>query len=547
MVTRAVVAFVAVSFGTIIGYDLSAQSSDDSKQRGTVYLHETFDNFQIDVVPEAEQLHRVDKVTIVDSGGRVGSGKAAHFNDSDTSLGGAMEYNVGTTPLGNMFVEFDARNNAPKKGDESSTVIFAVGSWGPGKSLVLNSKAKRAFGFELYQRKYIKLRVGNDVVSQVNYDPTVPFNVKIWLNDHDENSHSYMRPDNGKAATLNPDSVVVWVNNSLFGKLKATGCPMHRSVTKGNAVLGRVGFSSSSTKVADFLFDNLHVEDPTADPMKSSPEKSNPNAAVPDSAGESTPDRLPGAETMSYRQGENAMNLFIFKPEGWKAGDKRSAFIYFFGGGWTKGTPRKSASTAAWAARNGMVGIAPDYRTKNRFGTSPHASVDDARAAFQWVIEHAEELGIDPNRVAVGGTSAGGHVALWTAIEKSPPGSDPATSPTTKPAAIFLSSAVTDTSQETGYTPKRFGNDALELSPVHQLDAKMPPLVMFHAAYDELVHYSTAVALHHKLKSNGNKSELITVPVGGHGYSSENPDWKPKVRTKMEELFEREGLLPAVR
>jgi len=194
-----------------------------------------------------------------------------------------------------------------------------------------------------------------------------------------------------------------------------------------------------------------------------------------------------------------------------------------------------------------MVGIAPDYRTKSRFDTSPLASVDDGRAAFAWVVEHADELGIDPARVAVGGNSAGGHVALWTAIEKAPPGSDPATSPKSKPAAVFLKSAVTDTSPETGYTPARFGDDAAALSPVHHLDAKMPPVLLIHAANDELVHYRTAVALYNQLDSAGNKCELVTVPVGGHGFTSDSSVWKSKVASKMKDLFSREGLLPAVR
>ncbi len=194
-----------------------------------------------------------------------------------------------------------------------------------------------------------------------------------------------------------------------------------------------------------------------------------------------------------------------------------------------------------------MVGIAPDYRTKNRFGTSPLASVDDGRAAFAWVVKHADQLGIDPARIAVGGSSAGGHVALWTAIEKTPPGSDAATSPTVKPAALFLKSAVTDTSPATGYTPKRFGDDATALSPVYQLDAQMPPTLIVHAANDELVHYGTAVALYNRLVSTGNACELMTVPLGGHGFSSEHKHWKAKAQARMEAFLEGFELLPAVK
>ena len=239
------------------------------------------------------------------------------------------------------------------------------------------------------------------------------------------------------------------------------------------------------------------------------------------------------------------MNLFVFKPDGWQASDKRSAFVYFFGGGWVKGDPQQAAAMAAWAARQGMVGIAPDYRTKSRFDTSPLASVADGRAAFAWVVEHASELGIDPNRVAVGGTSAGGHVAIWTAIEKSPRESGAA--PKVKPAAVVLKSAVTDTSSETGYASERFGDHALALSPIHQVDAQMPPTLIFHAAFDDLVHYSTAVALHGKLESTGNECELISVPVGGHRFTSDSREWKTKFNTKLETFFNRTSLLPAVK
>ncbi len=554
MINQANVVLGIILAGTLLAGETAAQSQSAAKSveeatAGEVFLHETFDSFEIGSVPTVSQLQREKLVKVADGGGKVGTGKVAHFNDTDTEDGGAMEYNVGNSALSSMYIEFDALNNDAALGDKNSAVIFGVGPWEEGRSLTLNSKSKRAFGFEMYQQKSLRLRVGNESIARVDYDAAAPFNVKIWANDHDGNTFSYKRPDNGETAELKPDSVVVWLNNALMGKLEATGTPMHKEVTKGNAVIGRAGLSSASTKVADFLFDNLHFQGQVDQAASSESAPATPAAPSKgdSSSTEKTPDKLPGAETMSYRDGENSMNLFVYKPEGWKAGDKRSAFVFFFGGGWTKGTPLKSAYSAKWAAANGMVGIAPDYRTKNRFGTSPLASVDDGRAAFAWVVEHAAELGIDPTRIAVGGSSAGGHVAMWTAIEKAPPGSDAARSPKSKPAALFFTSAVTDTSPTTGYTPKRFGDDALAMSPVHQLDAKMPPTLIFHAAYDELVHYRTAVDLYHKLKSTGNKCELVTVPVGGHGFSSEYVQWRTKRRTKLEALFSREGLLPAVR
>ena len=231
-------------------------------QGGKVLLHETFDGHDIDSEPEILELERVDQVTVVDGAGKTGSGKAAHFNDADDELG-ALEYNVGDSELGSMYVEFDAFNNAPATEDEKNVVIFGVGPWYEGQSLVLNSKAKRAFGLEMYQKKFLKLRVGSDIIGQMEYDTAKPYNVKVWANDNDENTMTYKRPDNGEMATLGADSVVAWVNNSLIGELKETGVPMHKEVTEGSAVIGRVGFSSSSTKMGNFLIDNLHVEDPS--------------------------------------------------------------------------------------------------------------------------------------------------------------------------------------------------------------------------------------------------------------------------------------------
>ena len=260
---------------------------------------------------------------------------------------------------------------------------------------------------------------------------------------------------------------------------------------------------------------------------------------------EETPAGFPGAETFAFREQEPRMLLHVVKPEGWKASDRRAALIFFFGGGWSRGTPANSIGWAKSIAKLGLVGIAPDYRTMGRHGTSPHASVADARAALRWVQDHAAELGVDPARIVVGGNSAGGHVALWTALSTNPPGSNAAEAPKQPPAALVLYSAVSDTSPLQGYTPKRFGDDALALSPLHQLDAKMPPTLMFHGDADQTVPYAQAVALHAKFVAGGNRCDFVTVPGGRHNIAEPDPTWRDRSRDQVVAFLRELGLVTA--
>jgi len=238
------------------------------------------------------------------------------------------------------------------------------------------------------------------------------------------------------------------------------------------------------------------------------------------------------------------LRLHVMKPAGWKTTDRRPALIYFFGGAWTRGTPEKSIGWAKLAADWGMVGVAPDYRTKERFDTTPVESVADARAAVRWVQDHASELGLDPERIVIGGSSAGGHLALWASITKAPYGSTEAESPRFRPVALLLQSAAGDLSDPS--LTRRFGPHVGEVSPLQFLDDQMPPILMFHGDADKTVPYSTAVALHAKLTANGNVCEFITVPGGSHGFSSDQPDWKIKVRTMIVDFLTRQKILPVV-
>lgn len=236
------------------------------------------------------------------------------------------------------------------------------------------------------------------------------------------------------------------------------------------------------------------------------------------------------------------LKLYVVKPKGWKATDKRPSLVFFFGGGFVKGSPEKSVGWAKWAAKNGMVGIAPDYRVKERFaGVHPADGFGDGRRAVRWIQEHAAELGIDPGKVAVGGNSAGGGIALWTAITPVPGRSTPEDTPLQKPAALVLMSAPSDA---TGSKGKRFGDVAESISALQHLDKKMPPIIMFHGDADMTVPYSQAVKLNEKLLATKNDVEFVTVPGGGHGFSTTLPVWKEKSRAMILAFLDKHGLIP---
>lgn len=88
--------------------------------------------------------------------------------------------------------------------------------------------------------------------------------------------------------------------------------------------------------------------------------------------------------------------------------------IWFHGGGWVIGSPELSLpETDRLATLAETVVLSLDYRMapEHQFP----AAYDDAVAAVTWAVEQAEELGIDPTKISVGGDSAGGNLAAAVA------------------------------------------------------------------------------------------------------------------------------------
>lgn len=241
------------------------------------------------------------------------------------------------------------------------------------------------------------------------------------------------------------------------------------------------------------------------------------------------PPKMPEARVETYKSVEGTdLKIWIFEPEGHKTSDSRPAIVFFFGGGWRSGTPGQFHNQAKYLAARGMVAMAADYRVLNRQGVKGHKCVQDAKSAIRWARANAKRLGIDPNRIAAGGGSAGGHLAASTATL--PGHDDPAgdKSISSKPNALALFNPGTVQAsvpgifelgeERTALQAERAGAEPESISPYHHVKAGFPPAIIFHGKADTTVPFKSAELFAEKVKSVGGRCELVGYEGENHGF-----------------------------
>jgi acetyl esterase/lipase len=107
-----------------------------------------------------------------------------------------------------------------------------------------------------------------------------------------------------------------------------------------------------------------------------------------------------------------AQKLDLYLPEDGHISTKRPLVIYIHGGAWRAGD--KQDTPAPLLAYLGYVVASINYRLTGE-ATFP-AQLEDCLAAIEWLNKHSEEYGIDRNRIGIWGESAGGHLAVLTAL-----------------------------------------------------------------------------------------------------------------------------------
>lgn len=283
----------------------------------------------------------------------------------------------------------------------------------------------------------------------------------------------------------------------------------------------------------------------------------------------SFPDGVTGYPDVTYATllGYRPLKLDLFVPDKARENNaKRPLVIYVHGGGWFAGGPRRSAAYADWPkvlatlAAKGYVVASVGYRFS---GEAPFpAAIQDVKSAIRWLRVNAAAYGIDPDRVAIWGQSAGGHLAALAGTSCGVKALDP--DPRTVPARANVETVASTAagSDETSDCVQAVvawfgiydfaqmpqvsaaGRDAdagsrflgcaadkpceadrlAAASPITYVDRKDPPFLLIHGTDDEVVPDSQTDLFERKLKDNKVPVTKIMIDGVGHSWIGKTPE-----------------------
>jgi acetyl esterase/lipase len=274
-------------------------------------------------------------------------------------------------------------------------------------------------------------------------------------------------------------------------------------------------------------------------------------------------------EVVYARPGGRHLVLDLYLPPA--ATGLHAAIIWLHGGGWRTGDRSLAPDLRRFYAECGYVMASIDYRLSGE-AIFP-AAVEDVKSAVRWLKSVAEKYAVDPTRIALWGSSAGGHLAALAAT--SGPGCfeggdfehrdqdsgvaavidgygpidflqmdahrDPEGKGSDDPESIQLppgTLSVAPDSMEAAFlgAPILTCPDRVRAAnPIHYMRSGLPPFLILHGTSDPVVPLHQSVILYDALAAAGNEVCLAIIKGLGHGFLArkniEGTNWDAELRT----------------
>jgi len=234
------------------------------------------------------------------------------------------------------------------------------------------------------------------------------------------------------------------------------------------------------------------------------------------------------------------LDAHVFIPKDLKEGETRPAIIYFHGGSWSEGKPDWQFGYS----KNGFISVCIEYRTYDRYGVLPFGQISDAKSAIRWMRENAKKFHIDPDKIIASGNSAGGHLALCTAMLDILDEKDENLSISSKPNALILTSAVYNVSHGVWFADLVNDKQKLkEISPLQNIKKDLPPMLIFHGTEDTYSSpYNYCLEFVDKIRKAGNIIYFHPIKNREHFLWNYGDYWKIAGKAKKE-FYEKLGYL----
>lgn len=226
-------------------------------------------------------------------------------------------------------------------------------------------------------------------------------------------------------------------------------------------------------------------------------------------------------EDVSYDDRFESTTMDVYVPDG--AGPHAGVMLVH-GGAWIGGSKSEYSQAADRLARSGWVAATIDYRFVPD-GTYPKI-VQDCICAMSFLRAHAADYKLDPDRLAVMGYSAGGHLVSVLGASSDEPMHQPdcKSGPTKPPRAVVSGAGWHDFRGQTAdlfeevVGVKESDDPApwTAISPVTHVKPGLPPFLFVNGTQDVFVHMHQARTMRDALLAAGNDASILEVAGGGH-------------------------------